>query len=163
MMTSIDNVKHGEEESPIVVPLIINGYEEQGKSTFDVISPYTNSPCWTAASATPQDAIRAVEAAEAAFSAWSRTKPTVRRDILLKAADILESRLEVYAGYMRTEMGADVGTSQFFVVPLAIKMLRDIASRITSICGTVPVVEEEGQSAIIFKEPMGVILGIVPW
>lgn len=149
--------------TPSVIPLIINGEEEHTASTFDVISPYTNKTCWAAASATPQDALRAVEAAEAAFPSWSQTKPTVRRDILLKAADILESRLEKCAEYMRTEMGADVGASQFFIVPLGIRMLREVASRITSICGSVPVVEEEGQSAMIFKEPMGVILGLVPW
>ncbi|KAL5001666.1 aldehyde dehydrogenase domain-containing protein [Aspergillus recurvatus] len=149
--------------APSVIPLIINGKEELASSTFDVTSPYTNKPCWAAASASPLDAIRAVEAAEAAFPAWSQTKPTVRRDILLRAADILDSRLEKYAEFMRTEMGADVGASQFFVVPLAIRMLREVASRITSICGSVPVVEEEGQSAIIYKEPMGVILGLVPW
>jgi acyl-CoA reductase-like NAD-dependent aldehyde dehydrogenase len=149
--------------TPSVIPLIINGKEELASSVFDVISPYTNKACWAAASASPQDAIRAVEAAHAAFPAWSQTKPTVRRDILLKAAEILESRLEKSAEFMRTEMGADAGASQFFVVPLAIRMLREVASRITSICGSVPVVEAEGQSAIIYKEPMGVILGIVPW
>ncbi|KAL2870083.1 aldehyde dehydrogenase [Aspergillus lucknowensis] len=148
---------------PSIIPLVINGKEEVRPSTFDVISPYTNTTCWSASSASPQDAIRAVEAAEAAFPAWSQTKPALRRDILFKAADILESRLEKNAEFMRTEMGADIGASQFFVVPLAIRMLRDVASRITSICGSVPVVEEEGQSAIVFKEPMGVILGIVPW
>lgn len=149
--------------SNVVVPLIIDGREETGPVTFDVISPYTNKICWTATSASPKDAIRAVEAADAAFPAWSKTKPTVRRDILLRAADILESRLEINSEIMRTEMGADVGTSQFFVAPLSIRMLRDIAGRITSICGSVPVLEQEGQSAIIYKEPMGVILGIVPW
>lgn len=64
---------------------------------------------------------------------------------------------------MRTEMGADKGASAGFVVPLAIRMLRDVAGRITSICGSVPVLEGEGQSAIVFKEAMGVVLGIVPW
>ncbi|KAJ5625502.1 hypothetical protein N7510_001811 [Penicillium lagena] len=147
----------------LTVPLIINGKEEISTATFDVISPYTNQSCWSAVAATPQDAIRAVEAADAAFPAWSQTKPTARRDILLKAADILEERLEQNAEYMRTEMGADHGASQMFVVPLAIRMLRDVAGRITSICGSVPVVEAEGQSAMVFKEAMGVILGIVPW
>lgn len=71
--------------------------------------------------------------------------------------------MEENAEYMRTEMGADVGASQGFVVPLAIRMLRDVAGRITSICGSVPVVEAEGQRAMVFKEAMGVILGIVPW
>ena len=147
----------------ITVPLLINGQEEYTPTTFDVTSPYTNTPCWTTSSATPQDALRAVEGADAAFPAWSSTKPNARRDILLKAADLLEERLEENAGYMRTEMGADEGASAGFVVPLAIRMLRDVAGRITSICGSVPVVEAEGQSAIVFKEAMGVILGIVPW
>ncbi|OQE13316.1 hypothetical protein PENFLA_c050G05588 [Penicillium flavigenum] len=147
----------------LTVPLIINGQEETTPNTFPVTSPYTNSTIWTASAATPQDAIRAVEAADAAFPSWSQTKPTVRRDILLKAADILEARLDTNAEYMRQEMGADVGASAGFVVPLGVRMLREVASRITSICGSVPVVETEGQSAIIFKEAMGVILGIVPW
>ncbi|KAJ5593316.1 hypothetical protein N7537_010220 [Penicillium hordei] len=147
----------------LTVPLLINGHEETTPQTFPVTSPYTNTTIWTASAATPQDAIRAVEAADAAFPSWSQTKPTVRRDILFKAADILEARLDTNAEYMRQEMGADVGASAGFVVPLAVRMLREVASRITSICGSVPVVETEGQSAIVFKEAMGVILGIVPW
>ncbi|EKV04436.1 Salicylaldehyde dehydrogenase [Penicillium digitatum PHI26] len=130
------------------VPLHINGREETTPNTFPVTSPYTNTTIWTASAATPQDAIRAVEAA-----------PTPSP----YAADILEARLEISAEYMRQEMGADVGASSGIVVPLAVRTLRDVASRITSICGRVPVVETEGQSAIIFKEAMGVILGIVPW
>ncbi|PYH91018.1 aldehyde dehydrogenase family protein [Aspergillus ellipticus CBS 707.79] len=149
--------------SPAVVPLIIDGEEKSGASTFDVMSPYTGKTCWKAASASLEDATKAVESAADAFPEWSQTKPTARRDILLKAADILEARLDGYACYMRTEMGADVGTSKYFVVPLAIRMLRDIAGRITSICGSVPIVEVEGQSAMVLKEAMGVILGIVPW
>ncbi|KAJ5124889.1 Aldehyde dehydrogenase N-terminal [Penicillium bovifimosum] len=142
----------------LTVPLLINGHEEITPKTFPVISPYTNKPIWNSSAATPEDAIRAVEAADAAFPAWSQTKPTVRRDILLKAADLLEERLGDNADYMRQEMGADVGASAGFVVPLAVRMLRDVASRITSICGSVPVVETEGQSAIVFKEAMGTLL-----
>ncbi|KAJ5781125.1 hypothetical protein N7457_006285 [Penicillium paradoxum] len=150
-------------DTGFTVPLLINGREETTPKTFPVTSPYTNTTIWNASAATPEDAIRAVEAADAAFPSWSQTKPTVRRDILLKAADLLEARLETNAEYMRQEMGADVGASAGFVVPLAVRMLREVASRITSICGSVPVVEMEGQSAMVFKEAMGVILGIVPW
>src|SRR6186713_795389 len=136
-MASSNGIETRTGTSQINVPLIINGREEDGSSTFEVISPYTDEVCWTAASSTPSDAIRAVEAAAAAFPAWSATKPTVRRDLLLKAADILEQNLEENAEIMRTEMGADVGVSQHFVLPLSIRMLRDIAGRITSICGSV--------------------------
>ncbi|KAJ3166128.1 hypothetical protein HDU88_003676 [Geranomyces variabilis] len=146
-----------------VVPLLIDGKEEHLQDSFDVISPYTNQKCWTAAAATPKDAIRAVQAAAAAFPGWAATKPTVRRDILLRAAQLFEDRLEENAEIMRTEMGADVGVSLHFTAPLAVAILRESASRITSICGTVPTVSQEGTSVMVLKEPMGVILGIVPW
>lgn len=150
-------------EPELVVPLWINGKEELASSTFDVISPRTTQKCWVAASATPRDAIRAVEAAETAFPTWSRTRSTTRQDILFQAADLLETRAEEYAGFMTSEMGADTGVARYFVFALSIKMLRDIASRIPTICGSVPTCQEEGTSAIIYKEPYGVVLGIVPW
>lgn len=145
------------------IPSLINGKDHLSSTTFPVISPYTSEPVWNVSSATATDAVLAATSAADAFPKWSRTKPTERRDILLRAADILERDLVKLAEYMRTEMGADVGASQFFVTPLAIRMLRDIAGRITSVCGSVPIVEEEGQSAMVWKEAMGVILGIVPW
>ncbi len=150
-------------ESELVVPLWINGKEELASSAFSVISPHTNQKCWGAATATHKDAIRAVEAAETAFPSWSRTRPTTRQDILFKAADLLEARAEEYAGFMSSEMGADTGVARYFVLALSIKMLKDIASRIPTICGSVPTCQEEGTSAIIYKEPYGVVLGIVPW
>jgi acyl-CoA reductase-like NAD-dependent aldehyde dehydrogenase len=85
-MASIDT--NGDASPQITVPSWINGVEETGPSTFDVISPYTNTTCWTSASASPADALRAVDAASAAFPSWSATKPTARRDILLRAADL---------------------------------------------------------------------------
>lgn len=146
-----------------VVPLLINGEDVVHSSTFDVTSPATGNTAWKAVSASPEDAIRAVEAAQAAFPSWSQTKPSVRTAILLKAADILEKNVDEYAGYMQAEMGADVGSSKFFVVPLAISMCRDLAGRISSVCGSVPVVAKEGQSAMVWKEPYGVCLGITAW
>jgi acyl-CoA reductase-like NAD-dependent aldehyde dehydrogenase len=149
--------------SGIVVPLWIDGKEVFTESTFDVISPNTNKSCWKSASATKDDALRAVETAQAAFPSWSKTKPDVRRDILLKAADLLEARTGENGGYLMTEIGTDTGSAMHFVIPLAINMCRDIASRISSVVGSVPVCEDPGTSAIIFKEPYGVTLGIVTW
>ncbi|ATY59439.1 aldehyde dehydrogenase family [Cordyceps militaris] len=146
-----------------IVPLLINGKEETGPATFAVVSPHTGTTCWSATAGTEGDAVRAVDAAATALPGWSRVKPAARRDLLLRAADILESRLAVAAWYMRGEMGADVAASQEFVLPLSIRLLRDVAGRAGSICGSVPAVEGEGRSAMVLKEPVGVVLGIVPW
>ncbi|OAA49703.1 aldehyde dehydrogenase family protein [Cordyceps fumosorosea ARSEF 2679] len=65
---------------------------------------------------------------------------------------------------MRAEMGADEVAADGFVVPLAVRMLRDLAGRVASaVSGSVPLVEDEGRSAMVLKEPVGVVLGIVPW
>lgn len=46
---------------------------------------------------------------------------------------------------------------------LASDLLRDIAGRISSITGTIPQTSREDVSALVYKEPYGVILAIAPW
>ncbi len=145
------------------IPLWINGKEELPSSSFDVYSPTLNETCWKAATATPEDALRTVECAQEAFKSWSKTKPALRSEILMKTASHLEINAAEYAGYMVTEMGAEIGVARFFVLPLAVQMLRDIAGRVFSLAGSVPTCQQDGQSCIVFKEPYGVTLGIVPW
>lgn len=147
----------------LVVPLIIDGKEDLGSETFDVVSAKTGKVCWKAVSSNSQDATRAVEAAQKSFPSWSKTKPQQKQKILFKAADILESRIKEYGGIMETEMGGDVGPVHFWVLPTAVRFLRDIASHIPLITGTIPTVENEGTSAMVWKEPYGVVLGISPW
>ena len=147
----------------ITIPLLINGKEETTTQTFDVVNPGTGKVVWRSASASKEDAIRAAENAQAAFPAWSKTKPTTRRDIFLKAGDILASRAEEYGGFMDTETGSHPGFSGGFNLPVAAGILKDVAGRIATIAGTVPVCGEESRSAIVYKEPYGVIFGMAPW
>lgn len=147
----------------LIIPLIIDGKEDVGSELFDVVSPKTGKVCWKAVSSSSEDATRAVEAAQRSFPSWSKTKPQQKQKILLKAADILESRITEYGGIMETEMGGDVGPVHFWVLPTAVRFLRDIASHIPLITGGIPTVEDQGTSAMIWKEPYGVILGISPW
>lgn len=80
----------------LVIPLIIDGKEKNGSSIFDVVSATTGKVCWKAASASSEDAIRAVEVAKKAFRSWSKVKPLEKQKILFKAADLLESRITEY-------------------------------------------------------------------
>ena len=83
--------------------------------------------------------------------------------MLTYKADLLEERIPEYGSFMRTEMGADIGTSDYFVLPLAVSMMRDVAGRISTIVGSVNTTQDEGTSAMVWKEPYGVTLGIAPW
>lgn len=64
---------------------------------------------------------------------------------------------------MKLETGAASPFADGFNVPKCADMLRDVAGRLTSIQGTIPSCEQEGTSALIVKEPFGVVLAIAPW
>jgi acyl-CoA reductase-like NAD-dependent aldehyde dehydrogenase len=144
------------------VPLIINGKDVVTESSFDVTNPRTGQ-IWQSSAASPADAVKAVESAQVAFPAWSTTKPAVRRDILLRAAEIFTERETELRQYQVDETGADEKFVDW-ILPLTVEQLKDVAGRVSfSLQGSVPICSEEGRSAIVFKEPYGVILGIAPW
>lgn len=58
-------------------------------------------------------------------------------EILLKTATTLEEKNAEYTNYMAIDMGVEVPVAQFVVLPLAVGVLRDIAGRTVSICGSV--------------------------
>jgi acyl-CoA reductase-like NAD-dependent aldehyde dehydrogenase len=150
--------------SPWVVPQWINGKEEKTPDTFPVMDPSTGKECWRSSSASREDALRAVSSASSAFQSWSKTKPALRSKILFRAVDIIEEFSSEYAFYMETEMGAERNVAKGVVLPLAVQLLRDIASRAACLTeGSIPVCGQEGRSGIVVKVPYGVTLGIVPW
>ena len=145
------------------VPIWIAGKEVTTSLTFPVNSPATSEIIYHSSSASVTDAISAVEAASAAFPSWSKTKPIFRRNILLRAADLLEQRLNEAAQYQVEETGISEAISKGFMVPTAVEMLRDTAGRISGIMGAIPVAQGDGTGALVWKEPFGVNLGIAPW
>lgn len=60
-------------------------------TTYEVRNPNTNQVVGIAASASAADCAAAVDAAARAFPAWETSPLPARRDILLKAADLLAS------------------------------------------------------------------------
>jgi acyl-CoA reductase-like NAD-dependent aldehyde dehydrogenase len=145
------------------IPSLIGGKEEFATSTFTVTDPSTGEVCWEVSSVSEQDARRVADTAQAAFPAWAATKPLARQAILFKAADLMEERADELVANMCTEMGTDAGTARQLIVGLAITMMRDIACRICEVCGAVPGLGNDGQSSMVWREPYGVVLGIVPW
>src|SRR5579863_10786395 len=87
--------------------LFINGEWQDAidNRTFEKTNPFTGEIISRFASAGREEARRAVEAASAAFPAWSGTPPAVRRNLFLKAADILDRRQPEIARTMAEETG----------------------------------------------------------
>jgi acyl-CoA reductase-like NAD-dependent aldehyde dehydrogenase len=150
-------------DTSFTVPLLINGKEVTTKTTFSVTAPASQEIVWQSSSASLEDAKAATEAAQAAFPAWSKMKPAAKRAIFMKAADIIDARASELADYMKIETGAASPFADGFNVPKAADMLRDVAGRLSTLMGHIPICEEEGTSALIVKEPLGVVLAIAPW
>jgi acyl-CoA reductase-like NAD-dependent aldehyde dehydrogenase len=145
------------------VPFIIDGQDFISDQTFDVTSPETGKSVWSSCAATTSDAIKAVESCQNAFSSWSQTAPPFRRDIFLRAADILERRATELAEYMMIETGSHAFWAEQFNLPLAAEIIRDMAGRSNQLGGEIPLLDNSNTSALVWREPYGVILGIAPW
>ncbi|KZM24943.1 oxidoreductase [Ascochyta rabiei] len=150
-------------DTSYVVPLLINGKEVVTKTTFPITSPSSHKEIWQASSASLEDAKNATSAAQAAFPAWAKMKPAAKRDIFMKAADMIDSRKDELARYMQVETGAAEAFSTGFNVPKCADMLRDVAGRMITIMGHIPICEADGTAALVVKEPLGVVLAIAPW
>ncbi|RMY48325.1 hypothetical protein D0865_08142 [Hortaea werneckii] len=161
LQTRMDGV-NGKVDTSQPVPLWIAGQETTGETTFDVVSPSSGEKLWQSYSVSPQQATQAIEKAQQAFKTWRKTKPAIRRSILLKAADIFEARRDELAGYMKVETGA-LDMFAGFNLTGTIENFRDVAGRPANILGSIPQTQADGTGAFVFKEPYGVIYGIAPW
>jgi vanillin dehydrogenase len=130
--------------------------------TFEKTFPFTGEPVGMAAAAKREDARAAVEAAHAAFGEWSRSAPAMRREILLKAADILQSRAEDIAHTVTEETGGTFGWGMFNV-QLASGMLREAGAQAYGLVGDVIPSDVPGKLAMGVRAPAGVVVAIAPW
>ncbi|SAK65934.1 aldehyde dehydrogenase [Caballeronia arationis] len=146
------------------VSMLIGGADRAASNgaTFERMNPVTGTVASRAPAATLADADGAVDAAAAAFPAWSAMKPTERRARLLKAADIMDARTAEFIATGVPETGA-MANWYGFNVHLAANMLREAAAMTTQIDGSVIPTDTPGNMALAVRQPCGVVLGIAPW
>jgi len=138
------------------------GRPAKAGATFERRHPVSNALVTRAAAGTVDDAIAAVESASTAFKAWRHSAPSERRRILLKAADALEARTPAFIEAMAAEVGASALWAGFNVV-LAANLFREAASLATQIQGETIPTDKPGALSMTVRQPVGVILSIVPW
>ena len=146
------------------IMMLIDGEERhaEGKATFERVDPVTREVASRAPASGVKDAIAAADSAAAAFTGWSKTGPSARRAIMLKAADILDSKSAEFTKLMMAETGA-TGPWAGFNVFLAAGMIREAASMTTQITGDIIPANKPGTLAMGIRQPRGVCLGIAPW
>ena len=133
-----------------------------GSSTFEDRDPFTGEVVATVAAGGAEDARRAIEAAAAAFPAWSATSPEARQAIFLKAADVLESRRDEVVSMLARETGCTFGFGMFQMhfVP---GLFRQAAAVPYAPIGQVIPSDVPGTFAMGVRRPVGVVGAIAPW
>jgi len=144
--------------------LIIDNQTVAAKSgaTFNRVHPDSGEVVTSAAAGNVDDAVAAANSAQAAFQSWRNSPPSERRRLLLKAADILESKTPQFIETMAAEVGAS-GLWAGFNVFLAANVFREAASMVTQIQGETIPTDKPGALSMTVRQPVGVILSIVPW
>ncbi len=118
--------------------LFIGGAWEAGtREQIQVQDPATGRVIKRIANATPEDGIRALDAAVAAQEAWAATPPRTRAEILRRAFDLLQERRDDFALLMTEE-----------------------AVRIAGRYGTNP---EGTGTMVVSQRPVGPCFFITPW
>ncbi|MBQ0725355.1 MAG: aldehyde dehydrogenase [Cycloclasticus sp.] len=144
--------------------LIINNeaIDASSGATFERLNSVTGKVVTQGAAATIEDANRAADTAAIAFKTWSETGPTERRMLLLKAADILESKTNDFIQAMAAEVGASPLWSGFNVM-MAASLFREAAGLTTQIQGETIPTDKPDTLSMTFRQPVGVILSMAPW
>lgn len=124
-----------------------------------IINPATEAVIATVALAQAEDVDRAVEAAAAAFPAWSSTDSDVRAGHLNALADAIETRAGEIAALITAEVGTTAGLSHAVQVGWTVQYIRDAATALERLRFEEPY----GPSAILRREPIGVVGAITPW
>lgn len=143
----------------------INGEWKDSKfgSTFSSVNPANvKDIVGRFQSSTEVDAYQAVRAAEKAFPIWSNTPLSKRAEILNKAAEFLDNRLEKIAVELTREEGKVI-TSSRLEVKRASATFRYYAIEATSFTGETFPTDDLDSLVYTIREPLGVISIITPW
>jgi acyl-CoA reductase-like NAD-dependent aldehyde dehydrogenase len=138
----------------------INGewVKATSKDTLEVTTSGTGELYATIPAGTVEEANLAVEAAAAAFTAWSNTSPKERGEYLMRISEKLAERSDEIALVIANEVGMPLMLAKGIQVGLPTMTFSDNAQRAMDF-----VWEEEVGNSTLVREPVGVVAAITPW
>lgn len=108
-----------------------------------------------------EDARRAVDAAQIAFPAWSRTKPGERQEIFEEIVRRLKARHHEYAMLETLNNGKTITEAIAWDIPQAIEHFQLFAGLAWTMGGAT--INRPDGIAMTLREPKGVCAQIIPW
>ena len=143
--------------------LFIGGeWVDGNKGTLPVEDPATQATLTEVADASPDDAVKALDAAVETQQEWQRTPPRERGEILRRAWEEINERADELALLMTLEMGKSLAESKAEVTYGA-EFLRWFAEEAVRIDGRYAVAPNGQGRLLTMKQPVGPSLFITPW
>ncbi|KAB0622585.1 aldehyde dehydrogenase family protein [Castellaniella defragrans] len=144
--------------------MIINGRAVPGAATFEVVNPATGAPFARVAAGDASHVDAAVEAARAAFPAWSRTPDERRQALIGQLADLLETHMAELMELLTRESGKPLigldGIGSQMEVGGAIAWTRVTGG----LSLPVEVIQDDAEARVeVHRKPLGVVGSITPW
>ena len=144
--------------------MYINGKFVESKSGkwIDVLNPSTEEVISRQPEGTIEEVDEALDAAKAAQKAWAKTPAIERAAYLKKMADGIRRRQDEFVDIIMREQGK---TRTWATVEVAVTAdyFDYMASFARHIEGEVIPSDRRGETIMLFKEPIGVVAGILPW
>lgn len=149
-----------------IYKLYINGEKviPEGEETFETFNPVNNEPIAKIYKAGEKEVEMAITAARNAFDngIWGKTSNKERSDILYKAANLLEKRLEEFAAVETLECGKLYGSAFYYDGEKSVDALKYYAGLARNLKGeTIPI--DKNTLNIVEWYPQGVVGEILPW
>jgi len=141
--------------------IYVNGawVDSEGTDLIEVFNPTTEALLGTIVSGTAGDVDRAVEAATAAFPAWSALSGKERGAYLKKAQELLMARLPELAELVSQDLGSPTTFAQRVQIGMPTMNMGIFAD----LAATFNFDGEELGNSLIVREPVGVVGAITPW
>lgn len=144
-------------------PNYINGEWVESDQTFENRSPANQDDVvGLFMKGTAADVLRAADAADAAFKAWSKMPAPARGGMLYKVADILEKNLDSLAREMTREEGKTLPEAKGETMR-SINIFRYFAGEGSRMPGHLVPSERPGVFMFAQRKPIGVVSQINPW
>ncbi|PFG41991.1 succinate-semialdehyde dehydrogenase/glutarate-semialdehyde dehydrogenase [Isoptericola jiangsuensis] len=131
-------------------------------ATFPVHDPATGDGLKDVASATVEDGLAALDAADRAGADWARTPARQRAEILRRAFDLLQERAEDFALLMTLEMGKSLAEARGEVT-YGGEFLRWFSEEAVRVQGRYGANPEGTGRMVVTQHPVGPCYLITPW
>lgn len=144
---------------------LINGelMESKTKETVEVRNPANiEEVVGEIPALTTEEVNYAIESAYKAFSAWSKTSPLKRAELLKKASKIVREKKEEIARLLTLEQGKTIKEARE-EVEASVQSIEYFAEGVMGILGETYPSNTLNRMSIVIKQPVGVVSAIAPW